>query len=227
MSRLHILNISAAALLIGSMAATPAAANDIILWTWNNEVNTSLTVDLANPGDATPTIFEGEQTFVGSTVATAIGTATVPLAGLVSGGTPEVVVNATAVNNNMSISSDQILLADATQITYGGLALDASLNLLSFASLALEAITPASVDAIATATGTDMLVDSSATGVANNFALDGVSMTIGNAQQFALANVTATSTSTGIAVLSDSITVKAAATAVGNNVAITVATPAI
>ncbi len=103
----------------------------------------------------------------------------------------------------------------------------ASLDLLSFANLGLDLVTPASVDATATATGTDMLVDSSATGVANNFALDGVSTSISNVQQFAVANVTATSTSTGVAILSDSITVNASATAVGNNSSITVATPVI
>lgn len=227
MSRVHMMSVSAAALLIGSMAATPAAAFDEISWTWNNNVTTTLTVDLADPGAATPTIAEGEQTFVGSTTSVSVAGAVVPALGLSPGGTPEVSAVATSVNNNMSISSDQNILADATQLSYGGLAVGASLDLLSLASLSLDLVTPSAVTATATSVGTDMVVDSSATGVANNFAIDGVSMSISNAQQFAVANVTATATSTGVAVLSDSITVNAAATAVGNNAAITVVTPVI
>jgi hypothetical protein len=228
MNNLKKFRLATTSAILAIGCASPVLANDIILWTWNQNISTDFvvtsTVDIST---ANPTIAEFEQTFVGSTSATSIGLVTVPSLGLDPVGTPAVIAEATAVNNNLSINTDQALFTDSTQLTYGGLAVGASLDLLDFTSLSLDLVTASSVDAIASATGTDMDVISSATGVANNLSIDAANMSINNGQQFAVANVTATATSTGAALLSTSPNVTASATAVGNNVSVTVNTPSI
>ncbi len=233
MTRLNRSGLLVGAALLAGLSATAASAFPAgsINWSWDLAINTQVDIQQSlDLGSANAAIVEQEQVFVGSTLATATAVATVPLLGLNAVTPPEVVADATAVNNNMALSSDGALMADTTQLTYGGLALGASVDLLSLASIDLDLLTPASVDAIASAGGTDSIIDSNATAVANNLTLEAGAFSISNGKQFAVANVTATSTSTGASLLVNSFNgpwVSATSTAVGNNVTVKVAAPVI
>jgi len=166
---------------------------------------------------------------------------------------PEVVSTATAVGNNQSIDSDVALMLHDTQVVFGGFDPNGrgfdvpqtgntgfSLALAVLEAGATGEISPANISA--TSTVNDILnatVDSSATAVANNtnINLDAVTpddaFLMGDLTQVAYANVSAISdvsnvslnNYTNLGALGKPI-VSSVATAVGNNLAITVTSPA-
>jgi len=166
---------------------------------------------------------------------------------------PEVVSTAVAVGNNESIDSQVALTLHDTQVVFGGFTLDGRQGFdvpetgntgLSMALAVLDAgangvISPSNINA--TSTVYDILnatVDSSATAVANNtnITLDAVTpddaMLVGDFTQVAYANVNATSNVYDVSLNNytnlgslDRPIVSSVATAVGNNLAITVTSP--
>jgi hypothetical protein len=215
--------------------AGPAHAFDSINWTWNLNLSTDITVtgtiDIGSIGGS---IVEQEQVMVGGTVATATATGIAPLDGLLPPlGTdaPTVQASATAVNNNLSITTDQALLLDSSQTTLGVGSVALAADLLDLATLDLSLVVPSVVTATATAIGTDTYTDATAVAAANSLNVESTGAVLSNGVQFAVAAVGATATSTGTQLLQPDLStngpwVKASATAVGNNVNITVAAPA-
>ncbi|MBX6322672.1 MAG: hypothetical protein IRY94_12650 [Rhodospirillaceae bacterium] len=150
---------------------------------------------------------------------------------------PSVVSTATAVGNNQSITADVPVLLHDTQIVHGDYFGGAEISAFSL----VAGIENASVDSAATAVGNNISVDMSeatdAAGAGGSFWADSSNaLLVADITQIDFADVTATSIVHGISIDGTSLTapsvdgatapiVSSVATAVGNNVNITVSVP--
>ncbi|GMG82459.1 hypothetical protein LNKW23_16720 [Paralimibaculum aggregatum] len=219
------------------MLAAQAQAFDTVDWNWDADVQTQVTqtIDVTAELDATGLgMVENEQVFIGSASASSDVTAltvtpSVPLNGLGTDDLARVESAGTAVGNNGSIESDVKTDVDSSQLTGGAEIVDPLTGLVSVGA-------PAVIAATSTVSGiTNAQVDSSATGVGNNLTIDvtpgtGDAILVANNVQTTyadIASVSSVSTVTvsdysGLGGLSDPL-VGSAATAVGNNLDVSVA----
>ncbi|QSV17654.1 hypothetical protein [Photobacterium ganghwense] len=231
------LNIKKLAVLITFSGVTSFSAHafDSVYWEWNANVDTSVTQTVTANTDLIPTgltMVENEQLMLGTvtSISSVTGVENISLDPLLSYSLDDLAKiesTATAVGNNASIESDVKTDVDSSQ-TFGGV--DATLATGLTGTLA-DITLPGIVSATSTVIGTiNASVDSSATAVANNLAIDLTTTSgqdaflVANNTQTSVANVNSLSTVdvavvTGysdLGTLADPF-VSSVATSVGNN----------
>lgn len=244
--------MAASALSFAAMGA-PAHAFDTIQWDWQLNVTTDVVQDVTIGVTANPVgiaVIENDQVFVGSAAATSTVTAPVnmPAVDISGANSPDdlakVESTATAVGNNGTIESDISANVDSSQVAgVESTTIPATYDPTTGAELTPEITTsviqPASFTAIASTTGgVNVQIDNSAQALANNLSIEMDGPTnddrtlISNNEQISYAAVTSTSTVdsptvtdfAGLGTMEEPW-VSSSATAVGNNLQITVEAP--